>query len=129
MNTRCKYKSVRTAWHNTHTAEHTYEISGEGDPQFDMRGTFESKRAAKMKALQRGTGQIDNLSFPGDPSARAAMDLVLVNFRPEICELKWIITQATHVISSSGYVTTVKADVKNENDGNFSVEQSAALGG
>lgn len=134
LNTRCKYKSVRTAWHNVHTGEHTYEIAGGGDAQFDMKGTFESKQAAKdagaakLKALSRGTGQIDNLSFPGDPSARAEMDLVVVNFRPEICAMNWIITQATHVISSGGYVTTVKADSKNGGDGSFGAEQSSALG-
>lgn len=117
-NTRNEYKSCKAAWHNVHTGERVYEVVGVGDPQYELRSTFESKQAAldaagaKLKGLGRGTGQINSLSMPGDPSARAEMTLQLVNFRPEVCNKEWIITNAVHTIDSGGYVTSLKADVK-----------------
>jgi phage protein D len=118
VNSRNKYDSVRAAWHNNDTNERTYETIGGGEgQQYDMRISYPTRDEAinsassKHKQLKRGTGQIDSLQIPGNPAVRAEMSLVLIGFRPEICGIPWVISQATHTFSNSGYITTIKAEV------------------
>ena len=120
INLRQQYKSVRTQWVDKETGELKYEIEGSGEPQFDVRRSYENHGVAKMaaqkklKRLGRGEGQIDSLDLPGDPNIRAEMELTLSGFRPEICELTWIITRVSHTFDGGGYKTSLSADLKND---------------
>lgn len=124
VNTRNKYGSVRVAWHNIDSSERKYEVIGGGEgQQFDMRFSHPTKEearnaaTAKLKQLNRGTGHIDSLVIEGNPQVRAEMDLVLQDLRPEICGLPWVISQAVHSMSGSGYVTTIKAEIEGSDVG------------
>ncbi len=117
IDSRPKYKGVKTYWENRETIDgRVYETVG-SEPFFEVKERQITKAHAKMKAanklkqLGRGTGKC-SLSIPGDPKVRAEMDLILVMFRPELCALSpWIITQATHTFDSSGYKTKISAEV------------------
>ena len=112
---RNKYQSVKAYWHDLDQAHRTAEVIGAGEPQWQMKSTFETqgkaKQAAeaKLKQLQRGTGTLDSLTCPGNPAIRAEMDLLLVGFRPDV-NYKWVVTSATHTMDNSGYKTVVKAE-------------------
>ncbi len=114
-NRRNKYKSVKAFWHDPNAARRKSEVAGSGEPQYEIRHTFESKQKAKYSAnaklqqFERGTGAIENLKMPGDPNARAEMDLILVGFRPDLNKT-WVTTQANHDYSDSGYTTTLQAE-------------------
>ena len=118
INTRNEYKSVKACWHNEHENQRVYETVGEGDPQHEIRTVYESKEKAlnaanaKLQELKRNTGQIENLSIPGDANVRAEMDLTLVGFRPELTAIAWVIKTATHTIDGGGYKTVIKAEVE-----------------
>lgn len=118
VNLRQKYNSVRTHWIDKESNECVYEVAGSGEPQFDVRRSYEHRGQAKMaaekklKRLARGEGQIDSLSLPGDPNIRAEMELSLVGFRPEICAMQWITTRVTHSYDNGGYKTSLSADLK-----------------
>ncbi|WP_353571119.1 hypothetical protein [Candidatus Albibeggiatoa sp. nov. BB20] len=118
VDNRTKYKGVKTYWEDRDSKKRTYETVGI-EPFYEERDILEAQDKAKMRAndkfkqLSRGTGNIGSLNIPGNPQVRAEMDLVLKDFRPEICGLSpWIITKATHTFDSGGYKTTIVAEVK-----------------
>lgn len=128
VNSRNDYGKVKAWWYDRDDGKKKFELAEGGDgPTFELRKTFfskdEAKRAAasKLKQLSRGTGQINSLVIPGNPEVRAEMELFLEDFRPEICNIPWVITNATHSLTKSGgYITTIAADV----DGSKVSEQS-----
>ena len=85
---------------------------------FDNMREFEDKAAAKMHAgrklerQKRGEGRIDSLQVPGNPNVRAAMELTLTGFRPEVCEKTWVIESCTHTFDNGGYKLSIQADLK-----------------
>ncbi|MCV6637008.1 contractile injection system protein, VgrG/Pvc8 family [Candidatus Albibeggiatoa sp. nov. NOAA] len=118
IDSRSKFKGVKTYWEDRDSKKRTYETVGT-EPFYEERGALMSqdkaklRAAAKLKQLLRGTGKIGSLSMPGSSDIRAEMNLNLEDFRPEVCQLSpWIITKATHTFDNSGYKTTVSAEVK-----------------
>ena len=115
LNRRNKYKAVKAFWHDSHAARRKSEVAGAGDPMFEIRHTFESKEKAKLAAaaklgqFERGTGSVDNLVIPGEPNARAEMDLILSGFRPDLNK-KWVIRQVSHSYGNGGFSTTLQAE-------------------
>lgn len=118
FNARQEYKSVRCCWRDRESNELRYTTIGEGEPVFDNMREFETKQAAemhagkKLKRLNRGEGRIDSLDVPGNPNVRAAMELALVGFRPEVCDKEWVIESCTHTFDSGGYRLSIQADLK-----------------
>jgi len=118
VNTRNEFTGVRAIWHNRDSGESYKEVVGGGDKIKDLPRTYTNKAEAKAAAagefsrLARGTGTIESLTIPGDPSVASGLKLTLVNFRPEFCALEWKITSDTHDIGSGGYKTTIQAEVQ-----------------
>ncbi len=115
LNRRNKYKSVKAWWHDPHKANRKSEVTSDEEPQFEIRHTFESKEkaalaaAAKFEQLQRGTGEITQLTIPGNPAAKAEMDLITQGFRPDLNKT-WVITSVTHTWTDSGATSSIKAE-------------------
>ena len=118
VNTRFEFTGVKAPWLNRDAGELFYEEVGSKEKMKTLSRTYANKAEAKAAAqsefsrLSRGTGQIESLSFPGDPSVASGLELTLVNFRPELCAMKWKITKDTHTIDGGGYKTTVQAEVE-----------------
>ena len=117
ISTRTEIEGVAAKWLNRDAGEVFKEIAGkEGQMMKHLPKTYANKAEAKAAAtaefarLARGTGQIESLSFPGDPGCHAGMKLKLVNFRQELCWLDWKITEVNHQLNGSGFTTTVKAE-------------------
>lgn len=115
---RNEYEGVAAEWHNRDSGETYKEIAGvESKMMKILPRSYTNKAEAKAAAqaelsrLTRGTGSIESLSIPGDPSIRAGRKLKLTGFRSELCSLDWMITEVTHSISNSAYQTTLKAEV------------------
>jgi hypothetical protein len=135
---RNEYEGVAANWHNLDSGETYREIAGTESKMMKILPRSYSNKAeaaaaakAEFSRLNRGTGTIESLSIPGDPSIRAGRKLLLTGFRPEFCALEWMITEVSHNIGGGGFQTTVKAEVSASKaiDGGGGGETTTQAGG
>jgi len=113
---RSEYDKVTTSYHDVDSGELKTQSVGDGPREHKVRQTFETQDKAQAGAnakktqLDRGKGGIDNLTAPGDPNVRAGMRLLLVGFRPDICNIEWKISSVTHTMDNGGYKLSLKAE-------------------
>lgn len=112
---RGKYQSVRTYQQDSDAAEMVEVRVGEGAPTYTITHpspTLEQatdKALAKLASLQRGTATL-SLSLIGNPNLRAEGRITLGGVRSPV-NGEWVMTRVEHSFGSSGFITTVEAEV------------------
>ena len=113
---RGEYRAVRARWRDAEAAGSVTEERGSGDPVYVLRRLYptsaEAREAAraKLEALSRGTGRLSITLTPGRPEVAAEAALRLGDFRKGL-DGRWICMRVTHKLDSSGYSTSVQAEL------------------
>lgn len=114
---RQKFNSVAAHYHDLDKAKRVKVTAGNGvdaEPERVLHGDFCNKQTAEEAAgaefdrLQRSQGSL-SLSLLGDPALLAETPLQLSQFREGV-DGKWVVTQAQHEISGSGYIVRLDAE-------------------
>ncbi|MFM0954854.1 phage late control D family protein [Yersinia enterocolitica] len=85
---------------------------------FVMRETFKTERAARRAAaarwskLQRGAAEFTMTLARGRADLFPELPAVMQEFKPEIDQAAWIITQVTHTVGDNGFTTALNFEVK-----------------
>ncbi|MCG8471374.1 MAG: hypothetical protein MI742_05900 [Desulfobacterales bacterium] len=101
------YKSVAAWWQDVKSGEKKKVVAGKGSPQHSLSVVHPNEAMAKdaamamMKTLSRGKASLD-FSCVGRPDIMAETPLTLENVA-QGADGDWVVSRATHEISSSGY--------------------------
>jgi hypothetical protein len=110
---RSQFLRVGAHWGNYRGNHISYVYAGSGAPVKFIRTAFKSARdaqtacAAELARLKRGRTEL-SLELVGNPMLCAEMPLILQGFRQEM-NGEWIVTKATHRLSSGGFTTSISA--------------------
>ena len=114
------YARVGAHWGNRRAAKTQYVYAGSGDPVTYIRHPYKSERdalaaaEAKLRQLQRGRTSL-SLSLLGRPVLCAEMPLMLTGF-DLLTDGEWIVTRAEHSLDSSGLLTRLEAQRRDDFD-------------
>lgn len=105
--------TVAAFYHTTRGAKNKPVIVGKGNPVKKIRHWYKTQAQALAAARAEYDKRLRNmrkitLAFPGRPDVTAECPLIVKNLR-EAFNGEWVVTQATHSLSSSGYTTSVEA--------------------
>lgn len=112
---RGKFTSVRAYQQDTSEAQLVEVFVGEGTPTYTINNplpTLEEatlKATAKLKALSRGTASL-SFSVRGNTEFHADEKVVVSGIR-SLVDGEWVITSVSHSFDSSGFITSVEAEV------------------
>lgn len=114
---RQKFNSVAAHYYDLDKAERVKVVAGnevDSEPERVLQGDFCNKQTAEKAAdaefnrLLRSQGTL-SLNLLGDPSLLAETPLNLSQFREGV-DGKWVVTQAQHEFSNSGYIVRLDAE-------------------
>ena len=120
MADRGKFNSVQAHWHNQSSGETISVIaqtSDQAQPQYQIKKPYTNKQQAltaakaKLAALQRGEAS-GSLSMLGQPELGAESQIMLSGVRTGV-DGPWLVTKATHSLSTSGFQTQVDIESTN----------------
>lgn len=112
---RGKFTSVRAYHQDTSEAELVEVVVGEGTPTYTINKplpTLEEatgKARAKLKALTRGTASL-SFSVRGNTEFQADGKVIVSGIR-SLVDGEWAITSVAHSFDSSGFITSIEAEV------------------
>lgn len=115
IDSRNKYKGVKCSFMNRDEGKTVYVTKG-SEPYFEVKARQESKKLAKQKCNDK-MKEIDrnakiSINLPGEPGLKASYDVILVNFRPEICAMSpWKSVSVTHTFNQSGFTSSTECEV------------------
>ena len=113
---RGKYRSVEAHWQDQEEGKRASEHAGEGEPVFVLRHTYPDAEQARSAArsrldqLARGRSTVSLTLANGDPKLRAQSRVTLTGFRTGV-DGEWLATRVTHKLTSSGYTTSLEAEI------------------
>jgi len=122
---RSKHKSVSAEYYDRDEGKRKRETEqgeDDGEAAYTLRHAFSGKDEAKRAARSRSKylkreGDRTAVDIEGHPTAKAGRPMVYAGVRPQIDGTVYVIEEAQHKFSKSGYTTALKAKVKDEQDG------------
>ncbi len=111
------YSGVVAEWHDRAGAERKKAVAGSEENAKQLSRVYASEAAAVRAAekehqrLQRGKAEFSLNLARGRPDLFPEKRLTVSGFKPEIDSADWLITEARHSITASGFVTAVQMEL------------------
>lgn len=108
--------SVTAKYHDPASGQTVKVTVGSGDPKQTIRHIQPNRDSAlaaaqaRLNRKKRGSKTL-SLTFPGRPEMQAEGKLKISGFRPGMNDITWTLTKVEHTITSSGFVTSIEAEI------------------
>lgn len=112
------YSGVVATWHDPNAAEPQEVIVGNSDNPKRLRPTYSSEQdaldaaQAEWRRIQRGVAEFELSLAHGRADVIPESPLQVRGFKPEIDATSWLVTEVSHDLGDSGFITRVKAEVR-----------------
>lgn len=110
------YTGVTASWHDTAAGKRQRVQAGAKKGARSLRKTFASKAdaeraaASEWKRIQRGEATMSYTLALGRPDVFPERKVKFSGVKPQIDQTSWVITQATHSLSNSGFTTAFELE-------------------
>ncbi|MCX4027950.1 hypothetical protein H0A36_19605 [Endozoicomonas sp. SM1973] len=105
------YKSVMAKYHSAEGGKTEHVKVGNGEPIYTIKMVYPTKEAAKASAKAKLSGLNDteaslSITVVGNPELIAERPVIIQGVRTGV-DGRWVVKQAKHSVSASGYTTSV----------------------
>lgn len=117
---RDSYSGVVAGFHTPENAERNEVIAGSDENPKRLRPTYATEQdaldaaRAEWQRLQRGHAEFSITLAEGRPELAPETPVTVRGFKEEIDTTPWVITQVSHDLGESGYVSGVKMEVHSD---------------
>lgn len=107
---------MKAYWNDVSGGKHQIAIVGSGDNAKQLRPTYASQDDAQQAAkaewerIKRGIAEFEITLAQGRADVMPESPLRTLGFKADIDATDWVVTEVTHVLSDSGYVTQAKCE-------------------
>ncbi|MGJ8526847.1 hypothetical protein LMG33818_002610 [Halomonadaceae bacterium LMG 33818] len=111
------FTGVKANYNDRSGATLKYVIAGSGENLRELKATYATLDDATNAAeaawnrIKRGEEELDISFTEGRADILVESPIKASGFKPAINEAKWVTTEATHRLSSSGYLTNIRCEV------------------
>ena len=115
---RTKYTGVEAAWHDPDAAERITVLVGTDTQVKTLRKVYPDQASAQRAAeaelarLIRGEAKLSLTLTIGNPSIGPEAGVTAIGFKPVISTTPWVVKEAAHTITGSGYSTALQMETK-----------------
>ena len=120
------YSGVIAEWHDREGAERKKAVAGSEDNAKRLTRVYATEKAAlraaeaEFKRLERGAAEFSLTLAMARPDLMPEKRLTVAGFKPEIDAAGWLITEARHSLSSSGFTTALQMELGGSSKGDES---------
>lgn len=113
---RDSYSGVKAYWNDVSGGKRQIAIVGSGDNAKQLRPTYASQDDAQQAAkaewerIKRGIAEFDITLTQGRADVMPESPLRTLGFKADIDATDWVVTEVTHTLSDSGYITQAKCE-------------------